>query len=55
MTGKLNVLTKKVIKGIKPNFVPLGPRALSEVSLDSSRRVLYNDTLLEVLGPAVWP
>jgi hypothetical protein len=29
--------------------------ALSVVSLDWSRRVLYNDTLFEVLGPPVWP
>jgi hypothetical protein len=41
--------------GSRPNFVPLGPIALNEVSLDSSRRVLYNDTLFGALGPSVWP
>ncbi len=33
-------------------FDEYGPRVLSELSLDSSRRVLYNDTLFEVPG---WP
>ncbi len=41
-------------KGFRPNFVPIGLRALSEVSLDSSRRVLHNHILLEVLRSPVW-
>ncbi len=40
--------------GIKAQLCPLGLRALSDVSLDSSRQVFYNDTLLEVLGSPVW-
>jgi hypothetical protein len=46
--------TIKDRKGLRPNFVPLGPRALREVSLDSSPRVLYNDIIFEALGPPVW-